>query len=142
MVLIFAQRVHQVCLSVPESALPCLSVSCQSNNQSINLLFAGATGARTHLDRPIPVPVPVLVHTLGTLHCNCDPSVPYLPTTYLGTVPIVPFTVHVTFPCSRSRTRFSFSRLSFLQQGLVVQFCTCPPTPPSSSRWMALGHMH
>lgn len=112
MVLIFTRPVHQqssasvghpdcfcclsvclsVCLSAPESAVPCPGwpVSQSVNqiiNQSICCSRAQLTGARTHLDRPIPVPVrvPILVHTLGTLHCNCDPSVPYLPTAYLPT---------------------------------------------------------
>lgn len=133
-------------LSVCRSAV-CSRVCHQSIKQSVNLLFAGVIGARTHFDGPVPVPI--FVHTLGTLHCNCDPSVPYLPYyctcllhTYvltLGTYVryLFSLTVHVTFPCrfSISTLIFLFSRLSLLQRGPAVRSCnlsvllTHPPFP-------------
>lgn len=71
----------------------------------INLLFAGATGARTHFDGP------VFVHLGGTLHCNCDPSVPYLL--------LLLSLASRLFPCSAARF-FFFSRLPLLQQWSAV----------------------
>lgn len=131
-----------LCLSVC-----CLFPSLPSINQPVNLLFVGVIGARTHFDGPVPVPI--FVHTLGTLHCNCDPSVPYLPyyctcplhtyLLYIGTYAryLFSLTVHVTFPSrfSISTLIFLFSRLSLLQRGPAVRSCNLsvllahPPLP-------------
>lgn len=101
------RAVSAVCLFV----CPCLlsvSLSTKYSIKSICCSRAQLGRARTWT-RPIPVPVPVLVHTLGTLHCNCDPSVPYLPTCLLPR-----YRTYLLYPHrSRYFSLFSFSNSIF-----------------------------